>query len=310
MIDGGAIPCPAGTHANDTVIRRRILNSHRIVILMHEKDRHLRAGRQQGVYLVSALVPYWREMGHEVNVVYGPDDVPDADVAIVHVDLSVVPENYLRAAARCPVVVNGRVRDIRKRRVSTNLLERGDPWPGPVIVKTDLNNGGIPERLRRARQAVDEVDVRRLRLGGLNRYRIFQSLAAVPDAYFSDARLIVERFLPERLGDMYVIRTWVFFGDRERCRRFLSPHPLVKGRGMIPDEPVPVPDSIRAQRERLGFDFGKFDFVIHGEDGVLLDANSTPGAPPRGRGIEIDAVLADQAGGLASVIAARSLPAV
>ena len=79
-----------------------------------------------------------------------------------------------------------------------------------------------------------------------------------------------ERFLPERLGDMYVIRTWVFFGDRERCRRFLSPHPLVKGRGMIPDEPVPVPDSIRAQRERLGFDFGKFDFVIHGEDGVLL----------------------------------------
>jgi hypothetical protein len=43
---------------------------------------------------------------------------------------------------------------------------------------------------------------------------------------------------------------------------------------------VPVPDFLRAERERLGFDYGKFDFVIHDGQAVLLDANKTPGPPP------------------------------
>ncbi len=45
-------------------------------------------------------------------------------------------------------------------------------------------------------------------------------------------------------------------------------------------EPAPVPDDLRLRRAELGFDFGKFDFVIHEGRAVLLDANRTPSRPP------------------------------
>ena len=38
-------------------------------------------------------------------------------------------------------------------------------------------------------------------------------------------------------------------------------------------------EALRAERERLGFDYGKFDYVIHRGTPVLLDANRTPGNP-------------------------------
>lgn len=36
---------------------------------------------------------------------------------------------------------------------------------------------------------------------------------------------------------------------------------------------------LREKRRTLGFDYGKFDFVDHGGESALLDANRTPGAP-------------------------------
>jgi hypothetical protein len=41
---------------------------------------------------------------------------------------------------------------------------------------------------------------------------------------------------------------------------------------------VPVPDELRAMRRALGFDYGKFDFVVNEGKAVLLDANRTPTA--------------------------------
>lgn len=38
-----------------------------------------------------------------------------------------------------------------------------------------------------------------------------------------------------------------------------------------------MPPELRAERERLDFDFGKFDFVVHEGEPLLLDANRTPG---------------------------------
>jgi hypothetical protein len=54
---------------------------------------------------------------------------------------------------------------------------------------------------------------------------------------------------------------------------------LLKGSSIKGYEPCGVPDEIRAERERLGFDFGKFDFVIHDGRPILLDANKTPSTP-------------------------------
>jgi hypothetical protein len=65
-------------------------------------------------YLVHDLAQLWREDGLEVVYLYGTDRFVPADLALVHVDLSVVPEPYLEFAARYPIVLNGRVRDIRK----------------------------------------------------------------------------------------------------------------------------------------------------------------------------------------------------
>jgi len=48
--------------------------------------------------------------------------------------------------AERPAVVNGHLVDLSKRAVSRNLVRPGDAWPGPVIVKSDLNHGGVPER--------------------------------------------------------------------------------------------------------------------------------------------------------------------
>jgi hypothetical protein len=39
-----------------------------------------------------------------------------------------------------------------------------------------------------------------------------------------------------------------------------------------------VPEAIVKRRQELGFDYGKFDYVIHDGSAILLDANSTPGA--------------------------------
>ena len=56
---------------------------------------------------------------------------------------------------------------------------------------------------------------------------------------------------------------------------------MIKLKKVLGHEPVEVPEEIRAQRRRLGFDFGKFDYVKSGGRFVLLDANRTPGMPAR-----------------------------
>ena len=112
------------------------------------------------------------------------------------------------------------------------------------------------------------------------RYPIFQSACQVPAAVFGDPDLVVEKFLPEKDERGYYVRYWVFLGERERCSRYLEAGPIVKGDQAIERVPVPVPDEIRAWRRRLGFDYGKFDFVIHDGRPVLLDVNRTPTVPP------------------------------
>ena len=66
-------------------------------------------------------------------------------------------------------------------------------------------------------------------------------------------------------------------GSRERCTRSITSDKISKASDILRYEPAEVPPEIRLERERLGFDFGKFDFVIYDGEPVLLDANRTPG---------------------------------
>lgn len=270
----------------------------RIVLITHVYD-----GFRDRDFLLRNLAGHWLDAGHEVSLAEGLGNWPDGDVAIMHVDLSVVPAAYSEAAKRYPVVVNGAAVDVRKRRVSRHLVARGDGWTGPVIVKTDLNFSGIPERqaaecFRRDGKTPD------LPPGPIvsttRTYPVLDSPDAVPADVWDNPGLVVERFLPEHDAHGYWVRAWVFFGDRERCTRYRGTHPVVKTATIVAREPAPVPDELRAERVRLGFDYGKFDFVVRDGRAILLDANRTPSAPPPSP--EIDASNADLAGGLESLL--------
>lgn len=265
----------------------------RIVVIMHEYDEFSRRERFWrpviGNYMLFDVLRALARRGHRWKVVAGPRRVP-GDVAILHVDSTRVGEEYLALAAHYRASVNFKAVDISKRCVSRGLLAPGDAWRGEVIIKSDLNFAGAPEGLHNMRAARAGAPPPHPQFTPIGEYRILPSIAEVPDEVWEDPSLVVERFTPEPDEQGYAMRTWVFMGQRERCMRRVSAHPLVKATNCISRTPAAVPDALRAERARLGFDYGKFDFVIHDGEPVLLDANRTPGRPPGS-----DSVLAERA---------------
>jgi hypothetical protein len=284
-----------------------------IAVIVHERASDL----FQTSYGLRGVALAWREQGRTVHVVRGPRAFVPADVAILHVDLTVVPEPYLALAARYPICVNGSVADIGKRRVSGQLVARGDGYGGPVIVKTDRNCGGFPEARLAARRGplarLEWTVANRLpaRFSGRlrsARYPVFSSPDQVPAWAWRDERFVVERFRPERRGDRFALRRWTFLGDREFHTLTLSRQSIVKGGTIAGRETLgAVPEVLVAARRRLGFEYGKFDYGIADGEVVLYDVNRTPSdarlgpgeALERGRLIAdgIDAVLATAAVG-------------
>jgi hypothetical protein len=253
-----------------------------IAVLFHEnsRPRHLRST------VVYYLADFWREAGHRVTFLIGTKRFVPADLLFVHVNLSVVPQDYLTFAERYPAAVNHRVRDIRKSQISENLVRPGDGWSGPVIVKSDLNFGGRPEfELSLPRWLPSHSQIDRIRAHFFPRpfsswtaYPIFGHRDRVPDALRADPRLVIERFLPERENDLYWIRNYQFLGDRETSRRLGSPEPLVKAGNYVVTETIETDPVAKMWRERIGLDYGKIDYVIHEGRHVLLDVNKTTGA--------------------------------
>jgi len=257
-----------------------------IAVLFHENDRH----RDLSTYIVGHLAPFWREDGHRVTFLFGTKQFVPADIVFVHVNLSVVPDRYIEFAARYPVAVNSRIRDIRKSVISRNLVQPGDPWDGPVIVKSDLNYAGAPERylhrtaLERRWKLMRRVRRRIERMRGSspfeesNEYRIFDRIADVPSTWFHDRNVVVEKFRPEIEDGLYHVRIYMFLGDRWSCTRVGIPDPVVKSRQDAKTESVEPAPEVVAWRERLGMDYGKLDYVVNNGEVVLLDVNKTTGA--------------------------------
>jgi hypothetical protein len=116
-----------------------------IGILFHEKNRK----RHLSGYAITFLAEFWSQDGHRVHYLFGTRKFVPADLLLVHVDLSVVPDEYLEFAGRYPIALNSGVKDIRKSQISTNLVKQGDAYSGKVIVKTNLNFEGSPEQILR-----------------------------------------------------------------------------------------------------------------------------------------------------------------
>ena len=251
-------------------------------------------------YLVHLMIPRWESMGFRVAVVTGPDDYVPADLALLHVSLSVVPDAWRQLADRYPRVLNGRALDNRQRAFSRLLVVREGPDPGPVIVKTDWNCGGWREfrgtvqesplgpllhLLGREEEAclwLARLEARRSwrhkRLLPYGEYPVYASRALVPSGVWDNPNLVVERFVAERDGPRYYCRHWLFFGDREVSRRTSSPDPVIKFDAALEPLSDPVPEELRAIRRQLGYDYAKFDYGIVDGEVVLYDVNRTPGA--------------------------------
>jgi hypothetical protein len=226
------------------------------------------------------------------------------DVAILHVDSTFTPMEYITFARSFPICLNAGATNISKRYISGAVLRNGEHWKGPVIVKSNLNCSGVPElRL-----------IKRARSGGkrppypvepiVASYTIYQSVNEVPPDAFGDQNLVVEKFLPEIDRDGYATRFWVFCGDGERCTRYVSTDQLVKGANVVRRESISVPEELRLRRIELGFDFGKFDFVMYEGKAVLLDANKTPFRPPNLSQLS-ERQISDMANGFEKLVSAR-----
>ena len=96
----------------------------RIAILFHQAASQ----RRSQDYLIAAFAKVWSEDGHEVIYIFGVSKFILADVIIVHVDLSIVPEEYLEFALKYPVSVNARIGDIRKSAYSAQMLQEKDVY--------------------------------------------------------------------------------------------------------------------------------------------------------------------------------------
>jgi hypothetical protein len=254
-----------------------------IAILFHENNQK----RELSRYAVTFLAKFWRQDGSRVRYLFGIRKFVPADLLLIHVDLSVVPDGYLEFANRYPIVLNRGVKDIRKSQISTNLVKPGDPYSGKVIVKSDLNYGGYPEQIltRNPSPWVRLSPLRFVRDNGADSrlripfdYRIYDSLAEVPRACLERNDFVIEKFLPEREEDFFFVRHYEFLGDRSTCTRLAARDPIVKDQTVDHIEEVDPHPEIVQMRKRLNFDYGKFDYVVHNGRAVLLDANKTTGA--------------------------------
>ncbi|MGH3474367.1 MAG: hypothetical protein ACRDOT_05565 [Aeromicrobium sp.] len=257
-----------------------------------------------GPYLVMTLLRELRRRGVVRRVHLASDSGPrSSGVAILHVNATVISSEYAQFAAGFDRCVNLKVTDISKRSLSTVLAEPG--WPGEVFVKSNLNYGGRPEVRLNKHARMEGLAEPFPGAVAMAEYGVFPSIDDVPADQRSDPQILVERFVPERDEQGFATRHWVFCGTAGYCNRYVSPEPLVKGRNVISRQQAPVPEYLREIRRARGFDFGKFDFVVHDEQVVLLDVNKTPGRiPATGRDVESRvAVLAD---GLQALIAGGS----
>lgn len=256
----------------------------RIAVLFHSQARDGKGPR----WIAHLMADAWRAMGHDVEFVYGVKRKVAADLLVPNVDLTVLPPEYVAYFEAFERVVNRRVVDISKRSFSRLGVNPGDGYEGPVIVKTNLNAGGLPERHAFGKRWRDRRITRwifrpdpitgfhpRIRVQS-SRYPVYDRVADLPRGTLGNPWFHVERFVPERDGELYCTRSYVFAGTDEFAIRNKSTRRVVKALGIVEREEIAVPEELRAFRAEHGFDFGKFDYTIADGQLHLLDVNRTP----------------------------------
>lgn len=266
-------------------------------------------------YFLKWLVAAWRADGHRVHVQESPAAAAAADLVVCHLDATSVDPRRTAALADHPRVVNRSNADIAKRRISRQLVSRPADHDGPVIVKTDRNHGGVPERRRTREGSFLGRCADRLRRalpwpvsGALlpGDYRVYSHPSLVPWPVWRNPALVVEKFLPERGPEGgYRLRHHFFFGSRQCDYLLTSGREIVKSNRVSACAPVPAtPGALPALRTALALDYGRIDYVLHGEQPVIFDVNRTPAFSLLNSGFPHEEVGRHLAAGLADLLAA------
>lgn len=272
----------------DTARNSATAMPHQITILSHFHQR-----ARTPFYLIDYLARLWEQRNYRVDFHYQIRPLTRDELVFLHVDLSVVPQNYRALVAPHPRVINRDIVDIRKATQSRNRVLAEDDYQGPVIVKTSLNSAGRAEDYAKTHRAVRLARrlLRPLRSHyrshrswpaelkphGMNKYALLNHRDEIPAAVWNDEKWVVERFRPEKCGTQFVLREWFFLGEREYHNCEVSPYPIFTSGTARPDLSAPPPPQVRRWREELQMDFGKIDYAIaeNGEP-VLYDINKTP----------------------------------
>lgn len=240
-------------------------NKKHILVLFHENETRSFIKK---IYAISKFYQPWKEAGFKVTLQRGIKNRPDADLLFVHVNLSVIPAPYREFIRHYSQTINGDVVDISKRFISDNIIDSQDNFDGEVIVKSNLNCSGNPEK-KRFRMKTS--------LFPLDSYKIYQHPKDVPAIYWDHSEIVIEKFLPETEDNAYFIRHYLFLGDEEVWIRVKSTDPIVKANTIIEYTDIEPDPVIRQIRKKLNFDYGKFDYVVHKGQPILFDANKTQG---------------------------------
>lgn len=234
-------------------------------------------------YMIAKLASVWANSGHIIS--NGPIQTINSDVAILHIDRTIVPQELIPQNPFNKLFLNKTVKDISKRSFSSLRLQQDDKWDGPVIIKSNFNCFGKQERKDQKQTLRDKIRRKIAKIISWKmaqmlppyEYPVLNSLNNVPRWVWSSSDLIVERFMAERDGDHYCVRGWIFFGDRGYTYRLFSRNPVVKAGNLEKYEFLGEPpvDLVKF-RHSNNFDFGKFDFVQVDGRSILLDINKTP----------------------------------
>lgn len=243
----------------------------KIALLWH--PRHWRFMRKK--YLLWQHVELWERDGMDIGHFRSARRAAAwADLVIVHMDVSVIHPKYIDALANHPCVLNRGVLDIRKSSTSECTLQRDSTWTGPVIVKSNLNREGRPERMKGIAAGFKGSWWSRKE----SQYLEFSSLRAVPTWAWKGNSWVVERQELQRTGSGYATASATFFGNEISAVTLHAPSTVVKGANSTRTERMKqVPEEILHKRKELLLDYGKIDFTTNERGIHVFDVNKTIG---------------------------------
>lgn len=210
-----------------------------------------------------------------------------ADAVFVHIDQSIISPEARALALSYPAAINAYATDIRKVRCIDGLLGRDDIYDAPVIVKSNLNYAGMPERAGAwqegsiARRLLNRIANRLHRhspyaILSKEDYRIYPTLSDVPRHYFR-SDYVVQKFMVEKDGEKNVLREYIFLGDLHYQNIERSYDLIITEDEHISCEPFEPHPRLLAARRKLGLDYGKIDFTLIDGEPFIFDANKTLG---------------------------------